>query len=1576
MKNILTTFVLILSTLSVFGQRNIDGSIRYGNEWIDYAKTYYKIIVNEDGVYKVSKSDLAGIGFPTDKPMSAYKLVHLGQDVALHTTTNAVPGDSDYFIFYGEKNRDEVDRFVYQKDDMQLNPEYSIVSDQAAYFLTIDESNTNLRYSVTNSTLSASDSYANHIWAEKMQLNTNELNSPHYTGLVEYSHMVESEGYGSVKAASYSESMTLDNYTNVGQNSKVSVRFATYREGVNQYTPDNFSTNVTVKANGVSIIADQNYKIFRVDEVTGSISPSSSVNVNLTNTDSEGKLTVPYFKVEYTRDLNIGALSKAIKLRSKGANNYALSTSSTGVKVIIPGNNSLINTSSYSGKAAFPVSTAGDIVVFNDGVLKSPLSLNKGKQYTQYQKMNTNYVIISHPKFIGTTSLNAYTDYRKSTGYTPIVVDITELYDQYAYGVDRHFASIRNFSNYVHGNKYYDGSTMFFLVGRGLQYNYSRTHAQQASSDFYIPTFGYPTSDAQLFSTFDSPVPFYAYGRLSVKETKDIDNYLRRIKATESNPISGGDNSWMKEVLHLDGGGQADYQQLKSNMTTIESGFDAFDKMGAQVTTIVAREDTAPVFNAYEEINSGKAIVTSMGHGGIDRVDFNIGGPENLDNAGKLPIYMVLGCSAGNCCTPMRSLGERFVIHDGDTGVAVFIATSGKSYGYDLDDYGKYFYENYGGDHYGKAIGPSIVSAIQKSSVVKSISMVSTLEQVNLQGDPAYKMYAFEGADIQFDYSSITVSPEPVTSVSEMTFCVDVLNKGMGQTGMSFDITTNIEDADGNVLATQTQTKQMISFIVNGKTKVCQTFNLKDLNLDGDYKITSTIKPSIEESAEGKTNNTLTNPTTSVAGYPLKVLGKSLYPTFPEEYSIVNTTNVTLVATSFDAFDGKDNFVVEIDTVPSFDSDYLQTKQISDSYVPVKVENVTLLNKEDQVYYWRVKYAAGNTWRTSSFVYNSTSGPGWNQSHYGQYYKDDLYQTVVDENNLSYVKDNTCFAITNAKNAIRLFRSGTEAGTSPFKVSQGFGISIIKENGRYKGTQWFNAYNVQGSPNSVCFEYLDNTSAERAKLINALNTKIADGETIILYSIRKTNTQYSTDWNNEIYTYLRSAGATKLDDLKANSQAPYILVMNRVNGKYQVVDELVGENSDSEINWTGCVEKYYESGTVTTTPIGKSKGYTKLIWNSDPIIKKDIYRVEVIGVDANGNESLLKSYTTPGEYDLSSINAASYPNLKLRYVTSDRDGTKPKLNMLRVLYNGVPDLVLERPNTSAGLTTKGQVAALIINPTAEVVEYEQNSTQNQTVQVTNYSTFDSPAFNVNYSITDGSGNTTTNAVSVSALPKGETTSKIVLPLETSKLGDHALNVTVNETKTPTEEEYINNGGQFEYVVKNSLPIVLEKFEAEARDNDAVLSWTTSSEINNSHFNILRSTDGVNYDKVGQVKGAGNSTSLLDYSFVDSNANVAEVVYYKLEQVDFDGSSVKSDAVSVMFTTSSSVAIYPNPVRNTLKVSYRENAQVNIYNTLGVLVAQENTGEINVSTYPAGSYIVNVIDANNNVIANETIIVVK
>lgn len=133
--------------------------------------------------------------------------------------------------------------------------------------------------------------------------------------------------------------------------------------------------------------------------------------------------------------------------------------------------------------------------------------------------------------------------------------------------------------------------------------------------------------------------------------------------------------------------------------------------------------------------------------------------------------------------------------------------------------------------------------------------------------------------------------------------------------------------------------------------------------------------------------------------------------------------------------------------------------------------------------------------------------------------------------------------------------------------------------------------------------------------------------------------------------------------------------------------------------------------------------------------------------------------------------------------------------------------------------------------------------------------------------------------------------------------------------------------QFSIGANNSpLPVSYTSIKASKMDDGALVSWTTASEIDNSHFIVERSADGKNFEAIAQIKGMGNSNRTTDYKYLDVDAFGLGVktVYYRLVQVDFDGTTSESKIVSVALEDNQDLiinSVQPNPFESGISVGF-------------------------------------------------------
>jgi hypothetical protein len=143
---------------------------------------------------------------------------------------------------------------------------------------------------------------------------------------------------------------------------------------------------------------------------------------------------------------------------------------------------------------------------------------------------------------------------------------------------------------------------------------------------------------------------------------------------------------------------------------------------------------------------------------------------------------------------------------------------------------------------------------------------------------------------------------------------------------------------------------------------------------------------------------------------------------------------------------------------------------------------------------------------------------------------------------------------------------------------------------------------------------------------------------------------------------------------------------------------------------------------------------------------------------------------------------------------------------------------------------------------------------------------------------------------------------------------------------------------------NPLPVELLHFKATAMEGQVALHWATASETNNKHFLVQRRQEDQ-WQQVGKVDGHGTTTVPQDYRFTE-NGLTPGTHYYRLKQVDFDGSYEYSDVKAVTLSRdeasqTSALAVYPNPAGQTLNVAFTGNGgnrlRVTIRNAQGQIV---------------------------------------
>lgn len=166
-------------------------------------------------------------------------------------------------------------------------------------------------------------------------------------------------------------------------------------------------------------------------------------------------------------------------------------------------------------------------------------------------------------------------------------------------------------------------------------------------------------------------------------------------------------------------------------------------------------------------------------------------------------------------------------------------------------------------------------------------------------------------------------------------------------------------------------------------------------------------------------------------------------------------------------------------------------------------------------------------------------------------------------------------------------------------------------------------------------------------------------------------------------------------------------------------------------------------------------------------------------------------------------------------------------------------------------------------------------------------------------------------------------------------------------------------------VNESLPIELIDFEVFASESNVEFNWSTASEINNDYFTIEESYDGVNWVEVSKINGAGNSSSIKEYSY-NYDKSIDDIIYYRLKQTDYNGTTSYSKIVIIQgdYQNDTTLHIFYNKQKQILELDFSSNLQkstsyIEVLNIAGQVVYKSYVFElqINVSGFPKGIYYV-------------------
>jgi hypothetical protein len=1417
------------------------------NSWIDYSKTYYKFKVGADGLYRINQPALLAAGLGS-VPAEQFQLWRNGKEVRLYTSlATGVMGASDYIEFLGKKNDGVVDKPLYFNPNNQFCDSFSLFTDTATYFLTVNPSGSNLRYASGINNIAgnvlAPDAYFMRTVAMPYQttecLGVATLAGGDNLYSAEYD---EGEGWSSSELAKccplVQEFDGLNVYTSGPANS-VSCYVAAF---TNQSTV----RNVQIKIFNNVILDSQVIYYDSVKKLATNLPLSylqnpnfAQVTVGFSSTfDSiNDNAVVSLIALTYPATFNFNGLKNfCFQLQPSASGNYLIINnfnSDTSLPVLYDQLNGVryLADTSIAGEVRFALPASVGAVrpykLVNEDVsnITNITSLTT-KNFVDYSSVANqgDYLIISNPALYndgtGHNYVEDYRAYRASLAggsYNAQTIDINELDDQFAFGIKKHPSAIRDFISYT--QTWPVKPKYVFIIGRGVTSYEYRLNASMSSIDQLdlVQTFGYPASDMLLSAAPGTMVPQVPIGRLPAVNGTEVGILLQKMEDYETAQASGiqtiENKAWMKNFIHIIGASDSTENVTFSSYMNSYAVIAQDTLYGANVSTFSKQSSNAVVqANSaiiQQLINSGVAFIGYFGHAAANTLSYNLDNPNDFQNQQRYFFFNVTGCSAGDFYSydTTRLLGNLTISESFELaknkGSIGFLADTYLGLANYLNSYNLQLYQSICQTLYGSSIGNQMKNTLQSFGNNPSYTTRLTMEELALDGDPAMKIYYDTLADYAIESQDVIISPS-VISVADKSFNVSVSWYNIGEAvNDSIWVTINRKLPNGaieplytkKILGTKYMDSVNLVVNINGATDV------------GTNQIIVTLDTSQAVNELSELNNTVDK--------TFQIFQDELKPVFPYNYSIVNAPGIVYSASTANAISGQRQYLMQIDTTALFNSSSMQQYNASGVGGIVQFNPSNIIYKDSTVYYWRTAMVPVGTepliWNGFSFVYLTTGGTGFNQSHY--------YQYLANSDSAIFLDSNRVFEFVSEPQTITI-----NTGLYPYVLSGGINVSInnniIESYGCAYNSLQFYVYDSNtlapwknpvgpGKYGSftVCpasgtsttrdfFEFpygpVYGSTAYRKAAMDFIDS-IPTGDYVSITNLGRADTatifgnnSFISEWQadtatlghgNDLYDKLKSIGFTEIDSFTRN--LPFIFFFKKNSPSFTPV-QAMGPDPTSNTSLTIPVVTKVTSGSIESPLFGPAQSWQSLHWNGTSIepVSTDSTQILVYGVKYDSTEVLLKTIpSTVTDSSLASISAATYPYVQLKMLTSDVvHATPEQLSFWRVNGSYVPE---------------GAVAPNILYTMQDTVAQGQNI--NFALAFKNISPVAFDSLSTLFTITDR--NNVTHIVPIpkgKALVPGDTLTVNDLINTTNFSGNNTLYIMVNPNNDQPEQYLYNN----------------------------------------------------------------------------------------------------------------------------------------------------------------------------------------
>ncbi len=1373
------------------------GGFEYGNDWYNPNNNYVKLKVWEDGIYRVTASDLALNGFSLNgiDPENLH-LVFRGEEQYIYVEETG--GVIDFVEFYGKRNDGKVDSIMYRNpvsglhgNDQIPNIHLSAFSDTAAYFLTYDNS-AGLRYQpflASNYSSYSPESFFRYQAYKEFHPFTSGNNAAwNKAGGAQYdpfhilnSYWVTGEGYvgpGFARGNRLGINIPTPYPANLGNPSLVQSRI---------FGKSSWEHILTIDVDNNVIQTDTSPRVYIKtrqlqynNSLTGTTQLGFLATGNENNTDNNNFC---WASIEYDRLFNMGGDS-AIKMVSWNNSNLSYCRFENVVGdndawIFDLDEHTRIGATMFGDTlhAIVPGSPIPrNMQVVTDRGVKTPLIAQPSLANLKDPAGGAQFVIISHRSL--TNSANAYKTYRDTNTVNQLsarVVFVDEIYDEFSYGTI-HPWGIKRFCKYAIDN--WTTTPEFFLLWGKGQYK-----TRNAPKNL-VPTPCYPASDYEYVSDFDpsanNVVPEVPIGRVNCENEAEGFNYLNKVNEYEHTPWA----PWMKEVVYLGGGDNVGEQEPILSYFRDQYGPVVAGPPAGGNYSYYQKYNTGQVTNSSmpstDRINAGVSVIHFFGHSSSNIYDVDIKEPVLYQNYGKYPLMIAFGCYGGDFVGDGKSFGERFVLEP-ERGSIGYLANSTAGLLSPLGNLGTNLYPTMFDSNYGDAIGTSIQNALQGYwNAASGQTIINHAKQINLQGDPSVHLYSAAKPDLEVTEGDVYFNPSNF-SAADSVFEINVIAHNLGrvtQDSFYFSLRQRVP-ATGTWITYPSIHHGPITNTDTISVTINNTLGAEMAGLNTfDIFIDSTDV--LDEYQEN--NNRIL--------YDHVIPGNVPAILFPYDYAVVEDNQVSLSASAFVIGTRLDiPYLFEIDTTPTFNSPaYVASPTVRGSANFVEWD-VPFTLTDSMVYYWRVRLRdiLPATWAKASFKYINTK-KGWAQSRPPQFFRDPTETIAMDEVNRIWNFE---------QYAVELHAFVNQGNHGAYRLANGAFASIVPSQ-NYSGILHTSIRAKDLVPTVQRTSFGDWAYSEmpdtEGDVINAL-LNVADGDYFL--SVSEGNPEAHL-WSDQLINAFALIGADTNKIRNMSSGNSYIIFGKKGEPNQgititepNIYDAIAGIY---KFDLRKALQTNYSSGRIISTAVGPATEWFDMTWdwNSLDLFSQESMAVSVYAVRANNTDSLVYNGLPLGNYPLSTIDATSFPYLRLEAQAQDSIHlTAPQLEHWHVVYNPAPDALIDPTiewTFDRDTVQKGEFVSIGFT-TRNITEYNMDSLL------------------VRFTVRDNNRSLVYSGTQRYAPLPGLTNAVLGHSINTGNFpstGDMTLNIEINPDSDQPEQYQFNNYYEYDFFVDRDL----------------------------------------------------------------------------------------------------------------------------------------------------------------------------